>query len=118
MDKSENSIIKIYASSTDKIGSRLLYEFIVNNAKERGISGVTVYRGVMGYGLSSNKISSSKYWELTEKLPVMIEIIDKTAVLEEYYDMLIPELKKVPKGILVTLEPVTILFQKTGNSSK
>jgi len=53
MKNSEHSILKIYASTTDRIGQKLLYEQIVLLAKDRGISGVTVYRGIMGYGLSS-----------------------------------------------------------------
>ena len=57
-------------------------------AKEKGISGVTVYRGIMGYGQSSKHISTSKFWELTEKLPVMIEIIDRTDLLEHFYKII------------------------------
>lgn len=68
---SASSILKIFASSTDKIGTKLFYEYVVHAAKDFGVSGVTVYRGIMGYGRSS-RISSSKFWELTEKLPVVI----------------------------------------------
>lgn len=84
MEEQHNSILKIYASTTDKINNQMLYEFIVLKAREEGISGVTVFRGIMGYG-SSSKISSSQYWELTEKLPVVIELIDKTAQIERFY---------------------------------
>ncbi len=105
--------MKIYASTTDKIGMRLLYEYVVNLARLRGIAGVTVYRGIMGYGQSS-RISSSKFWELTEKLPVVIEIVDSTVVLEDFYSILEPELRKMPKGCLVTLDPVTVRLSKPG----
>lgn len=109
-----HSIIKIYASNTDKIGNTLLYEHIVYLAKSKGVSGVTVYRGIMGYGMSSTTISSTKFWELTEKLPVMIEIIDETERLEEFYRLLEPDLKKMPKGCLVSIEPIEIKLQKKG----
>jgi uncharacterized protein len=114
METAEHSIIKIYASTTDRLGSKLLYEHIVYLAKEKGISGVTVYRGIMGYGQSSNHISSSRFWELTEKLPVMIEIIDQTDTLHNFYRLLEPELLQMDKGCLVTMEPVLIKLQKTG----
>ena len=113
MESSANSIMKIYASTTDKIGMRLLYEYVVNLARVRGIAGVTVYRGIMGYGRSST-ISSSKFWELTEKLPVVVEIIDSTVVLEDFYRILEPDLLKMPKGCLVTFDPVTIRLLKAG----
>lgn len=117
MENTEYSILKVYASTTDRIGSKLLYEFIVEHARDKGISGVTVYRGIMGYGLSS-QISSAKFWELTEKLPVMIEIIDKTSVLNDFYSFIEPELLKMKKGCLVVLEPIVVKLQKSGNRLK
>ncbi len=113
MESSDNSIMRIYASTTDKIGMRLLYEYVVNLARIKGIAGVTVYRGIMGYGRSST-ISSSKFWELTEKLPVVVEIIDSTPLLEDFYRILEPDLLKMPKGCLVTFDPVTIRLLKAG----
>jgi PII-like signaling protein len=113
MNSTDKSALKIHTSSTDKLGTKLLYEAIVFMAKERGIAGVTVYRGIMGYGLSSH-ISSSRYWELTEKLPVMIEIIDDTEILENFFKFLEHYLLKTRKGILITLEPVKVLLHKSG----
>ena len=112
----EHSILKIYASNTDRIGSELLYEHIVYLAKEKKISGVTVYRGIMGYGMSSTHITTTRFWELTEKLPVMIEIIDTTERLEEFYKLIEQDLKDMPKGCLVSVEPIEIKLQKKGNA--
>ena len=114
MNSSEYSILKIHASTTDKMGSKLLYQHIVELAKEKGITGATVYRGIMGYG-SSSRISSSRFWELTEKLPVVIELIDRTERLEAFFEGIREKLLSMPKGCLVALEPVNILLQKKGN---
>lgn len=107
------SILKIHASTTDKIGSKVLYEYIVELAKEQGIEGATVYRGIMGYG-SSSKISSSRFWELTEKLPVVIELVDQTENLRRFYQEIETDLLNMEKGCLVALEPTEILLQKKG----
>lgn len=107
--------MKIYASSTDKIGTRLLYEHIVELAMEKGLAGATVYRGVMGFGLSSKKISTSRFWELTEKLPVMIELMDRTWVLEEFFSDIEADLHAMKKGCLVSIEPVQVLLMKPGS---
>ncbi|MBN2699692.1 MAG: DUF190 domain-containing protein [Bacteroidales bacterium] len=115
MQATGHSILKIYASSTDRIESKSLYQFIVELARKKKIAGATVYRGIMGYGQSS-EISSSRFWELTEKLPVTIELIDFTEKLEEFYNHLEKELLKMPKGCLVLLEPVRILLYKKGGS--
>lgn len=109
------SVLKFYASTTDKIKNELLYEHIVYLAKEKNISGVTVYRGVMGYGLSSKHVNTSRFWELVEKLPVVIEIVDKTEVLEEFYSSIEPELQSMPKGCMVYLEAVKMKLLKKGS---
>ena len=113
MNTHEYSKLRIKASSTDSIGSKLLYQYITELARETGIAGATVYRGIMGYG-SSSKISSSRFWELTEKLPVVIELIDKTDMLEAFYAGIEQDLYDMPKGCLVTIEPVKVLLQKKG----
>ncbi|MFH0758596.1 MAG: DUF190 domain-containing protein [Bacteroidota bacterium] len=113
MQSSKYSTLKIHASTTDRIGSKILYQHIVELARQKGISGATVYRGIMGYG-SSSAISSSRFWELTEKLPVVIELVDTTEKLESFYREIEEELLAMPKGCLVSLEPVQILLQKKG----
>jgi len=73
----------------------------------------TVYRGIMGYGLSS-RINAPRFWELTEKLPIMIEIIDNNEVINEFYNLIEPDLLSMPKGCLVIVEPVTLKLHKPG----
>jgi uncharacterized protein len=114
MEKKSHSILKVYASSTDRLGSRLLYEELVHRAREAGLSGATVFRGVMGYGLSSH-IHTSRFWELTEKLPVVIEIIDAKEKIESFYSLIGPELETLPKGCLVTINPVEVRIHKHGS---
>ena len=116
MSDSLHSIMRIHASTTDRIGSKLLYQYIVELARETGIRGATVYRGIMGYGASS-KIHSSRFWELTEKLPVVIELIDLTTMLRAFYEGIEQQLMEMPKGCLVTLEPVEIMLQKKGRDT-
>ena len=113
MEKISHSIMKVYASSTDRLGSQLLYEAVVYRAREAGISGATVYRGVMGYGLSTH-IHSSKFWELTEKLPVVVELIDQKEKIDAFYNLISPDLSALPKGCLVTIGPVEVKLHKHG----
>ena len=110
---SKYSRLKIKASTTDKIGSKLLYQYLVELAHDKGIAGATVFRGIMGFG-SSKAIHSSRFWELTEKLPVVIEFVDQTEKLELFYREIEQDLLNMPKGCLVTMEPTEILLQKKG----
>jgi len=108
------SVLKFYVSTTDRIGMKLLYEHIVYLAKEKNISGVTVYRGIMGYGLSSKKINTSKFWELTEKLPVVVEMVDRTEILEKFFNLVEKELDETKKGCMVYMHPIEIKLLKEG----
>ncbi len=114
METTNHTVLKIYTSSTDKIGHKLLYEHVVHSARENGICGVTVYRGIMGYGQSSKHIHSSKYWEITEKVPVVIEIIDSKEKIEKFYSKIEAELNNSTKGCIVSMQPVKIVLHKAG----
>lgn len=110
-------MLKIYISSTDKADSQLMYEKAVIMARDAGISGCTVYRGIMGYGTSSI-ISMSRFWEITEKLPVIIEMVDAEEKIDEFVKALEPVLQSMPKGCLVTRIPVEVVLKKTGEQQK
>lgn len=110
-------MLKIYASSTDKAGNHLLSEKVVNMAKESGISGCTVYRGIIGYG-TSNRITISKFWEITEKLPVIIEIVDNDENIDKFWTVLEPVLNSMDKGCLATRIPVEVILKKQGAVKK
>ncbi len=117
MDISQNlSLLRIFASSTDIIDHQPLYEVITRKAKDEGLAGATVLRGIMGFGASS-KIHSSKFWELTEKLPIVIEIIDETVKIKEFYKNIELLLESVPKGIMATIEKTEVLMYKSGKMS-
>ena len=118
MKDKEFSVLKFYASTTDRVGSKLFYEHIVYLAKQNNIVGVTVYRGVMGYGLSSSHINSSKFWEFTEKLPIVIEMIDETSKLKDFYNLVEPELESMGKGCLVYMHTANVHIMKKGNNKQ
>ena len=94
-----------------------MYEHLVYFAKKNKIAGVTVNRGIMGYGMSSTLVTTSRFWELTEKLPLVVEMVDTTETLENFYKLIESDLQDMKKGCLVSLEPVKILLSKTGKKS-
>jgi len=107
----------IYASSTDKIDHTLLSEFLVNLAHKQGMAGATVLKGIMGFGASS-VIHSYKLWEISEKVPVVVEIIDEEEKINAFYDLIKPFIDSMRYGCLVTSEKTTILFCKPGKRSE
>lgn len=105
--------LRIYISSTDKFKHSLLYEEIVFAARMYGITGVTVLKGIMGYGASS-KIHSNKLWEITEKVPLVVEVIDESKKVEAFIKSLKPIFDEIGKGHLITVDETTILIHRTG----
>ena len=93
--------------------SKPAYEYILLKARNERIAGATVFRGIMGFGMSS-LISSSKFWELTDKLPVVVELIDYTEKLEHFYGVIEKKLLSMKKGCMVVMEPVKIKLLKKG----
>ena len=112
-----NALLRIFISSTDHLKQDLLYESIVFAAKKEGIAGATVQKGILGYGASS-VIHSYKFWEVTDKLPVVIELIDEAEKIRSFYETVRPQLESMRYGCIVTIENIEVLLFKSGKSKK
>jgi len=118
MDKTQaTKELKFYLSNTDKIRFTSVYTSLIYAAKRYGLSGATVYKGIMGYGPSTNIVTSS-FWEFTEKVPVVIEFIDEEEKISGFIEKMRPWLEMLPKGCLVTCHDVDIIFSKRGEKVK
>jgi PII-like signaling protein len=96
--------LRIYIGETEKVRGVPLFEHIVLMAKDRGLSGATVFKGVMGYG-ADKKMHTSKILELSENLPLLIEIVDT----EEKINSFIPFLDEVIKKGFITMEKIHVI---------
>jgi uncharacterized protein len=105
--------LRIYISSTDKFEHSPLYEVLVYAARSYGLTGATVLKGIMGYGASS-EIYSNKLWEISEKVPLIIEIIDETHKIVPFLEHVKPYFEKAGKGFVITQDETTVIMQKTG----
>ncbi len=110
----EAKLLRIFISNTDKFKNNSLYEMVVYAAKRYGLAGATVLKGDMGYG-SSSIVRSVKFWEITEKLPVVIEIIDEADKIDKFTEIILPWFKKLRYGCLITVENTSILLYKKGD---
>ena len=108
-------LLRIYISSTDKFKHAPLYEVVVFAAKRYGLAGATVLKGFMGFGASS-VVNSQKLWEITEKLPIVIEIIDEAQKIDGFLESILPYFEKIPKGSLITLENVNVVLHNSGGN--
>ena len=104
----EGYLLRILVGESDKHGHRPLYEVIVLKAREAGLAGATVLRGVMGFGKNSI-LHTAKILRLSEDLPMVIEIVDSLEKVEGF----LPELDAMITDGLVTLEKVRVIQYKS-----
>jgi PII-like signaling protein len=100
----EALLVRIFVGESDRFDGRPLYEAIVFKARELGIAGATVFRGLMGYGAQS-RIHTAKVLRLSEDLPMVIEIVDR----EDRIQQLLPFLDEHVQEGLVTIEKVRVI---------
>ena len=67
--------VTVYVNSTDQYHGRPLYTAVVRLCQDKGIAGATVLRCVEGYG-AGRHLHTPRLLELSENLPVCIDIID------------------------------------------
>jgi uncharacterized protein len=100
----EAYLLRIFIGESDRYKGRSLHEVIVERARESGMAGATVLRGILGFGANS-RIHTSKILRLSEDLPLVVEIVDK----QERIDSFLPELDLMIGEGLVTLEKVNVI---------
>jgi PII-like signaling protein len=100
-------LLRIFVGESDRHGHHPLYEAIVLKAREAGLAGATVLRGVMGYGKNSI-LHTTKILRLSEDMPMVIEIVDSLEKIEKF----LPLLDQMIADGLVTLETVRVIHYK------
>lgn len=100
-------LLRIFVGESDKAGHRPLYEVIVLKAREQGLAGATVLRGLMGFGKHSI-LHTAKILRLSEDLPMVVEIVDSLDKIEAF----LPQLNEMITDGLVTLEKVRVIHYR------
>jgi PII-like signaling protein len=104
----EGYSLRIFIGESNKQDGMPLYEWIVRSAKEKGLSGATVIRGIEGFGANS-RIHTARILQLSTDLPIIIEIIDELEKVEAF----MPVIEGVVKDGMVTLEKVKIRLYRS-----
>jgi uncharacterized protein len=103
-------LLRIFVGESDKHGHVPLYEVIVLKAREAGLAGATVLRGVMGFGRHS-VMHTAKILRLSEDLPIIVEIVDSLESIERF----LPILDTMVVEGLVTLEQIRVIHYRSDN---
>jgi PII-like signaling protein len=103
----ERTLMRIHIGESDKWHGKPLYDAIVEMLRKDGFSGVTVLRGVAGYG-GSSVYHTDKILRLSQDLRMVIEVIESNERIEK----ILPRLDEMVEGGLITLEKVRVILYR------
>lgn len=96
--------LTIYIGEDDLWQHKPLHHEIVRRARESGLAGASVFRGMEGYGAHS-MIHTTRFLSMSEDLPLAIVIVDT----EERLRGFVGELDELVSEGLVTMEDVEVI---------
>jgi PII-like signaling protein len=100
----EGRLIRIFIGESDLWKGRPLYEALVHRAREMGMAGATVRRGIEGFGASS-VVHTTRILRLSQDLPIVVELVDTAEKVSAYLE----EIEEMVSEGMVTTERVEIL---------
>jgi hypothetical protein len=105
----EGMLLRIFIGESDKREGRPLHEWVLLRAREHGLAGATVLRGIAGFGAHS-RMHTAKILRLSEDLPIVVEIVDTSEKIEAF----LPVVDGAIAEGLATVEPVHVRFYRGG----
>lgn len=104
----DGCLLRIFLGESDRHSGRPLHEWIVLKAREQGLAGATVLRGMMGYGAHS-RLHTSQVERLSLDLPIVVEIVDVREKVEAFLALIDGD---IAEG-LATLERAEVRFYRS-----
>ena len=101
-------LMKIYISEDSMYKGHNLYHALVIKLKEIGLAGVTVTRGIEGYGIGK-RLQTARILELSSSLPIIVEVVDLPERIESA--MLVVE-EMVKEGLVFVTDVNVIKYGK------
>lgn len=100
--------VSIFLSEDDRLHHHSLHEAVLNRAKDYGVIGATVWRGIEGFG-KSGRVRTSRFPDANTGLPLVVELIDSPTRMEDF----LITISDLTNGLLVTKEEVRVTRTQT-----
>ncbi len=100
----QRTLLRIYLDNTDRFNNQPLWKYILESIKESKLAGATVYKAVAGVGEHST-LHTFDILNLSNEMPLIIEIIDNDAKLKEFLN----EHKEALSNLFITKEKIEIV---------
>jgi len=111
----EGKLLRIFIGEADRFDHKPLYEQLVLRAREMGLAGATVLRGIEGFGARS-RMHTAKILRLSEDLPLVIEIVDAEEKVDSFAAIAGEMITQSGVGAMITEERAHIIQYTTGRT--
>ena len=105
----EQTLLRIFLGESDLWHGRPLHLALLERLRKEGSAGVTVLRGIAGFGARS-VVHTTHILRLSEDLPIVLELVDAP----EHVERLLPILDEMVNEGLVTMEKVRVVKYAPG----
>jgi PII-like signaling protein len=95
--------LTIYIGDLDRYHHHPLSEAILERARQEGLAGATIMRGIEGFG-AGGRLKTNRFLSSSDDLPVVIQIVDDAHRIERF----LPILQLMVTDGLVTVEDVSM----------
>lgn len=109
MEAGRRAIMRIYTDERARGEHGSLYDTIVKRARDAGIAGATVLRGVIGFGIDGH-VQRASILDLSGNLPLTVELVDDEDKLRAFFK----SLEGLSDIGLVTLQEIEVLHYDGG----
>ena len=96
--------LTIFVGEYDRYHHHPLAQAILERAREEGLAGATMSRGIEGFG-PSGRLKTSRFLSSSDDLPIVIDIIDDAHRIETF----LPILDAMVTDGLITVEDADIV---------
>lgn len=100
----EAKMMRIYVGESDQWKDKPLYESLVRAMRAHDLAGVTVYRGILGYG-AHRRVHKENALHLSHDSSIMLSVIDTEKKLKDF----LPVVEQMVQEGLVVLSDVEII---------
>jgi PII-like signaling protein len=102
--ESRAKIMRILIGESDKWNDQPLYKALVKALRANDIAGVTVYRGIMGYG-ANRRVHKDSALNLSHDAPILLTVVESENKLRAFF----PVLDQMVKQGLVVLSDCDVI---------
>ena len=97
-------LMRVYLGEDDRWNDKPLYKMLVEAMRANDLAGVTVYRGILGYG-AHRRVHRDKPFHLSHDASIMLSVVDA----EEKIRNFLPVLEQMVQEGLIVLSDVDVV---------